>query len=280
MSSNTNVTQALGPTGPVEISATSNGYINVNASIAPSGEQNVNLNQVNGTAIGSGNPVPVTVENSISASNPSVSTTGTAVPADATFMGGVNAGDLLGIAVDSSGRLYVSVIGTLPAGTNSIGHVDVDNFPATQPVSGSVGVSNFPATQPVSGSVSVSNFPAETDQLGTPWDVAEEQTNAAISLTSPTPASGHMAYLTGIEVTAGPSTSSGNGDLSVGGMPNGPWLFIVIVPTGANFNGNVNQWEWTHARPASATATPISIALPALGSGTGRVSVVAHGYIL
>ena len=56
----------------------------------------------------------------------------------------------------------------LGPGTAHIGSVNVDNFPAIQPVSGTVAVSNFPAIQPVSGSVSatvtgtvaVSNFPA------------------------------------------------------------------------------------------------------------------------
>jgi hypothetical protein len=41
-----------------------------------------------------------------------------------------------------------------------VGHVQVDNLPATQPVSGTVAVNNFPATQPVSGTVAVNNLPA------------------------------------------------------------------------------------------------------------------------
>lgn len=44
----------------------------------------------------------------------------------------------------------------IPAGVN------VNNFPATQPISGSVSVSNFPATQPVSGTVSISGTVATT----------------------------------------------------------------------------------------------------------------------
>lgn len=42
------------------------------------------------------------------------------------------------------------------------GTVDVNNFPAVQPVSGTIAVSNFPATQPVSGTVTVAN-PGLTD---------------------------------------------------------------------------------------------------------------------
>lgn len=53
----------------------------------------------------------------------------------------------------------------MPLFTNEnsvIGAVDVNNFPATQPVSGTVAVSNFPATQPVSGTITVAN-PGLTD---------------------------------------------------------------------------------------------------------------------
>jgi hypothetical protein len=65
-------------------------------------------------------------------------------------------GNASGVAVPVSGTVAVSsVSGTVtvvqPTGANL--HVDVDNFPATQPVSGTVAVSNFPATQPVSGTV-------------------------------------------------------------------------------------------------------------------------------
>jgi hypothetical protein len=61
--------------------------------------------------------------------------------------------------VDASGNLKVNIEassgGTTtvvqPSGANL--HVDVDNFPSTQPVSGTVSVNNFPVTQPVSGTL-------------------------------------------------------------------------------------------------------------------------------
>jgi hypothetical protein len=52
------------------------------------------------------------------------------------------------------------------------GGVNVNNFPATQPVSGTVTVGNFPATQPVSGSVSVNNFPGGSVATATVVSVA------------------------------------------------------------------------------------------------------------
>lgn len=53
---------------------------------------------------------------------------------------------------------------SVEAGTTNL-PVQVQNFPATQPVSGSVSVSNFPATQPVSGTVSAT-------QGTSPWVIS------------------------------------------------------------------------------------------------------------
>lgn len=56
------------------------------------------------------------------------------------------------------------------------GGVNVNNFPATQPVSGTVNVGNFPATQPVSGAVSVNNFPNGSVSTATVTSVAVNPT--------------------------------------------------------------------------------------------------------
>jgi hypothetical protein len=67
------------------------------------------------------------------ASNPSSGTTGSAVPSQATYVGGQNpSGNLQGVAITTAGALQV------------------DASASTQPVSGTVSVSNFPATQPIS----------------------------------------------------------------------------------------------------------------------------------
>jgi hypothetical protein len=70
-----------------------------------------------------------------------------------------------------------SVTATQASGANL--HVDVDNFPATQPISGTVAVSNFPATQPVSGTVAVT-------QSTSPWVVQDSlvETNTTSIATS------------------------------------------------------------------------------------------------
>src|SRR5579863_10484628 len=55
-----------------------------------------------------GAPLPVNVTaGSISAENPSVSAAGAAVPGDATYIGGLNGGNLVPLLLDSSGRQYV-----------------------------------------------------------------------------------------------------------------------------------------------------------------------------
>src|ERR1700688_1699570 len=73
-----------------------------------------------------------------------------------------------------------------PSGANL--HVDIDNFPATYPVTGTFWqatqpvsiaatvntfVTNFPATQPISGTVAVSNFPASQAVTGTFWQTTQ-----------------------------------------------------------------------------------------------------------
>lgn len=50
----------------------------------------------------------------VSAANPSVGATGTTIPADATYVGGLNGGNLVGIKVESDGTVDVSATG-LPA---------------------------------------------------------------------------------------------------------------------------------------------------------------------
>ncbi|MES2347880.1 MAG: hypothetical protein V4641_09965 [Pseudomonadota bacterium] len=88
--------------------------------------------------------VAVPISGSITATNPSVSATGAAIPASATMIGGSDGTNLRAAKVSAGGL------------------VSVDGSAVTQPVSGTVAVSNFPATQPVSGTVAVT-------QSTSPW---------------------------------------------------------------------------------------------------------------
>ena len=144
--------------------------------------------------IAGGTAIPIS--GSITATNPSVSATGAAVPADATMIGGSDGTDLRALACTAAGIL--EVIGSGTAGTAAAGVVTVQGVASMTPVqvsqatasnlnatvvgSGSAGTANAGvvtvqgiasmtpllvngsgSTQPVSGTVAVSNFPATVD---------------------------------------------------------------------------------------------------------------------
>ncbi len=103
--------------------------------------------------ITSGTPIPIS--GSITATNPSVSATGAAIPASATMIGGSDGTNLRAAKVSAGGLVSVD-------GSAVTQPVSGTFWQATQPVSGTVAVSNFPATQPVSGTVAVT-------QSTSPW---------------------------------------------------------------------------------------------------------------
>lgn len=82
------------------------------------------------------------ITGTISASNPSVSTTGAAVPASATYLGGNKAGNLVGVTLDGSGNLNVNVAAGGGSGgtSSSFGAA----FPATGTAAGFKVVSSAP----------------------------------------------------------------------------------------------------------------------------------------
>ena len=132
------------------------------------------------------------VSGTISATNPSVSATGAAVPASATYSGMNVSGNLVGLTGSANGlkvdgsavtqpisaaslplpsgastaanqSTIIAALGSPFQAGGSIGNTAFGisgSLPAGSNAIGSVSVSNFPATQPVSGTVAVSNFPA------------------------------------------------------------------------------------------------------------------------
>lgn len=133
------------------------------------------------------NTTAIPVSGTITATNPSVGTTGTTAPTSATEAGGlvsttgptVTSGNLSALSLTTasalrvdgsavtqpvSGTVAVSAItGALPAGANALGSVSVSNFPATQPVSGTVAVTQ--STSPWVTSISTA-LPAGTNSIG------------------------------------------------------------------------------------------------------------------
>ena len=118
--------------------------------------------------VSGGTPVPIS--GSITATNPSVGATGSSVPSDATFIGALNGGDLVGIVADSSSRLIE--VGAGVAGTPAGGVVSIQGVSSgtVVPISGTV-------TSTISGTVT-------TDQVATTAATFQDGSIAAGSLTT------------------------------------------------------------------------------------------------
>jgi hypothetical protein len=154
-------------------------------------------------------------------------------------------GNASGVPVPVSGSVTV----TQATGANL--HVDVDNFPATQPVSGTVAVSNFPATQPVSGTVV-----AEIEgHAGATLDSAAGTPNAQ-AVTIQGNASGVPVPISGtVTATVASTTITGN--------------VTVVQPTGTNLHTVVDSGTIT-------AVTAITNALPAGTNTIGKVDILGN----
>lgn len=196
------------------------------------GDLNVNIAEYGGVATtlgqkASASSVPVVIASDQSAIPISAASlplpTGAATSAnqstEITALGTINT--TLGSPFQAGGSIgNTSFIATQSTGSNL--HVDVDNFPATQPVSGTVAVSNFPATQPVSGTVTA-------NQGTSPWIVAG----------------------------GGTAGSSGTAVLTIQGITSGtavPVSGTVSTTTAANTNAQVNNS--TTVTTTATTFTP------------------------
>jgi hypothetical protein len=90
-----------------------------------------------------------------------------------------------------------------------LGHVTVDNFPATQAVSGSVNVGNFPATQPVSGTVTGNQGSPNTAANGWPAKVTDGTNTAQVLNAAPGSDTGQSALA--VRVVSQLGAGSGGG---------------------------------------------------------------------
>lgn len=195
----------------------------------------------------------VTIAGSISASNPSVSATGAAVPAQATMVGGSDGTNLRAIK------------------TSSTGVVSVDGSAVTQPVSGNLGRSWTLSSGSDSVSASVSNFPATqavtqsgawTVQQGTPpWSQNLTQlAGAAPSATNylPSRITNGAAYVDPTQIRALTSSDS----------------VTAVQTSGTNLHVNVDNFPAT--QPVSGTVTANQGGAPWSVSQSGNWSVRAQ----
>lgn len=106
----------------------------------PNGVELVFNNNGTMTAVSAANPLPgtATISGSVTATNPSVGTDGSAIPTSSTLIGGSDGTNLQPLQVDGSKNLKTNLATALPAGTNVIGHVIVDSGSITEANSASI----------------------------------------------------------------------------------------------------------------------------------------------
>ena len=185
-----------------------------------------------------------------SSSNASVGTNGVTAPTSSTEIAGVTSGGILKpVVVDSSGNVGVNV----------------ENFPATQPVSGTVAVSSLPsipAGANAIGSVSVSNFPPTQTVAGT----------VAVS-TLPALVAGSAAIGT-VGVTDLPSLPAGSNAIGNITTVSAVTAITNALPSGANNIGSITNITGTVSLPTGAATSALqttgntSLATIATNSGT------------
>lgn len=174
----------------------------------------------------------VTVSGSISATNPSVSATGSAAPAQATYVG----------SKDSSGNLT-------PFKLSTGGVLSVDGSAVTQPISGSVSISNFPATQAVT-------------QSGT-WNI----NNISGTITLPTGAASSGLQTSGNTTLSSILTALGSPFQSGGSIAN--TSFGSTQATAANLNATVvGPAGVALAKDSSLTAINTTLGTPFQAGGS------------
>ncbi len=116
------------------------------------------------------------------------------------------------------------------------GGVEVNNFPATQPISGAVTVSNLPATQPVSGTVSVGNFPASQAVTGAFYPATQPVSGA-------------------ISVSNFPATQPVSGAVSVSNFPATQAVAVTNFPGSQAVSGTVAVSNLPATQPVSGTVS-------------------------
>lgn len=165
--------------------------------------QDVNIIQVNGTAIGSGNPVPV--------SFPSL-------PAGSNLIGSIELTDSGGtnkLSIDASGNASTKLGAALPTGTNVIGHVVVDS-------AGNVTVTSLPA------------LPAGTNVIG--HVIIDSATNVVVTGLPALPAGSNLIGSIEIADSAGTNKLAVNsaGQAQVEDIEQAGYIALTTPPVNTN----------------------------------------------
>jgi hypothetical protein len=135
--------------------------------------------------------------------------------------------------------------------------------------------SSVPISQPLGfglGSGLTPTVAAQNNANGTATAATATATLANVAL--------RFGYLTAMEVTIISTATAGSAELSLTGLAGGTLVYEIEAPGVAS---TVVSYAWSWGYPglqASAISTDIVATLPTLGAGTGKVSIVLHGYTL
>ena len=211
--------------------------------ITPSGTQNENLIQVAGVTLGA-----------TAVTNYGTAPAAAAVPGVNAFITNTPAVTLASTTITGN----VTVV--QPTGSNF--HIDVDNFPATQPISGSVSVSNFPATQPISGTVTANQGTANT--LANAWPV--EVTDGTNILGTAT----HPVRIDPTGTTTQPISGTVTANIgTTNGLALNQTLVALILAQGSTTSGLLGpfvQGAVTTSAPTYSTGTIDPLSLTTAGA--------------
>ena len=237
---NITITFTTAPTNGTQYTLEVDLIYNSGAATSSSPVQSINVNVTGG---------------SITAVESFTGTPGSALPTNAAYIAGKNAGNLIGVAVDSSGNVGVNVIAALPTGANTIGAVTQASGPWTQNLTQVGGTSLT-----LGSKVSASSIPVV---------IASDQGAVAISGTVTANAgTGTFTTSDNNAVAQGSTTSGQKGFLHLGAVTTSSPSYTTAQssPLSLTLAGSLRVDGSAVTQPVSGTVTA--------NAGTGNFTVV------
>jgi trimeric autotransporter adhesin len=296
-------------TQPVSGTVTANAGTG-NFTVVQSTASNLNATVVGTTAAGSGaatglvtiqgnaSGTPVPISGSITATNPSVSATGAAVPADATMIGGSDGTDLQAISVDTTGKVNINNISgtvSLPTGASTAANqTSVQSAPGTPQTTAITIQGNASGVAvPISGTVTATNpsvsatgaaVPADATMIGGTdgTDLRAVSTDATGKLNINN-ISGTVSLPTGAATSAnqtnGTQTTQINGGGNTATVTASNALKVdgsaVTQPVSGTVTANAGTGNFTVVQSTASSLNATVVGTTAAGSGasTGLITI-------
>jgi hypothetical protein len=182
---------------------------------------------------------------------------------------------------NKSGRYLRIRCSAFTSNTSLVGILECLTMPLSLPVTlQSVTLNSVPnnlvlPVQPIgigSGSGLAPSGAAQTNVNGTATAATATATLAGVA--------SRFSYVTAMEVTIISTATAGSAELSLTGLAGGTVVYEIDAPGVASTVASyLMNWGYPGLQ-SSAVNTSIVATLPTLGAGTGKVSVVLHGYTL